>query len=131
MQMNVWVLRAIAAMEVDYPGEGWLAGRRLKELGAEESDDAKIRRVIAQLDRKGWLGKERTWREWSKWKTEEVKQAAVEGDSESQNALGYWYDRGQSGLPKDKVEAWTSLIKMPDELVAITTSGRAASSIRR
>ena len=103
--LGVWVLRAIAALEVDYPGEGWLAGRRLKELGADESDDPKVRKVMAQLDRKEWLGKERKWRDWSKWTTEKARQSANEGDAESQFAMGDWYSRGESGLPKDALEA--------------------------
>jgi mono/diheme cytochrome c family protein len=55
-QTDIWVMRAFAAVELDEPQLGWEAGKKLRALGADTSDDAKLRRIMAMLDRKGWLG---------------------------------------------------------------------------
>jgi TPR repeat protein len=104
-QTNIWFIRGAAAVELDYPGAGWLIGRRLKEFGLEDSDDPAVRKVMASLDRRGWLGKERIFRDWIKRTTEQIKASATAGDEEDQRALGYWYENGQGGLPKDDSEA--------------------------
>jgi hypothetical protein len=52
---NLWILRAAAAVELNMPKVGWQAGKQLKSLGADTSDDPKSRKVIAMLDRKGWF----------------------------------------------------------------------------
>ena len=57
-QLAVWTLRAVAALEMNQPKTGWEAGQQMTKLGADSSDDAKVRKVMAMLDRKGWLGKE-------------------------------------------------------------------------
>ncbi len=54
--VQIWVLRAAAALELNLARIGWDAGREIVKLGAENSDDAKVRKVLAMLDRKGWLG---------------------------------------------------------------------------
>src|ERR1700722_17946846 len=64
-----------------------------------------MRRQFAELERKGWLGKQRSTREWSKWTMEQVRASAVAGDAEAQVALGGWYRQGLSGLSQDYVEA--------------------------
>lgn len=53
-QINIWVLRAVAALEVNKTGAGSTAGRRLIALGQDRSDQ-KIQKVLAMLERKGWL----------------------------------------------------------------------------
>jgi hypothetical protein len=55
LQTNIWVLRAVAAMELNQATAGWEAGRKLVALGADNSADPKVQKVLAQLDRKGWL----------------------------------------------------------------------------
>jgi hypothetical protein len=55
MQTNIWVMRGAAAVELDYPGAGFEAGRKLRELGLESSEDSRIRKTFAELERKGWL----------------------------------------------------------------------------
>jgi TPR repeat protein len=55
-QTNVWVMRALAAVDVGEPKLGWDAGKQLQALGADNSENPKIRRIMASLDRKGWLG---------------------------------------------------------------------------
>jgi hypothetical protein len=55
-QTNIWVMRAFAAVDVDEPKLGWEAGKKLQALGADNSENPKMRRVMASLDRKGWLG---------------------------------------------------------------------------
>jgi hypothetical protein len=54
----VWLLRAAAAVELNRPVVGWEAGKRLKEVGAADAEDARSRRVMAMLERKGWLDKD-------------------------------------------------------------------------
>jgi hypothetical protein len=53
--LQIWILRAVAALELNQPIAGREAAQRLIELKADNLDDRKIRRVLAMLDRKGWL----------------------------------------------------------------------------
>lgn len=53
--LPVWTLRAAAALELEQERMGWEAGSELIRLGAEKSDDSKVRQLLAKLDRKGWL----------------------------------------------------------------------------
>jgi TPR repeat protein len=101
---NVWVIRAASALELDYPGAGWLAGKRLKELGLENSDQAINRKLFAALEQKGWLGNKRPARDWRKWTNEQMLEAARNGDEEAQVALGVWYRNGY-GFAKNELEA--------------------------
>jgi hypothetical protein len=52
----VWTLRGLAAVELVKPKVAWISGRTLLALGA--GNDAKAGRLMAQLDRKGWLGEQ-------------------------------------------------------------------------
>jgi hypothetical protein len=52
---SVWLLRAAAAIEVNQAHAGWEAGKQLKVLGVADGGDPRARRVMAMLDRKGWL----------------------------------------------------------------------------
>ena len=54
-QSAIWLLRAVAAMELDQNAPARKAGRTLMKLGLDHSDDPKTRKVMAMLDRKGWL----------------------------------------------------------------------------
>ena len=51
---RIWILRALASLELDREDDGILAAREIKRLHLTESDDPKIARVVANLDRKGW-----------------------------------------------------------------------------
>lgn len=55
-EINVWSLRAAVAAELDERHLAWKAGREIVRLGGADSDDPKIRKVLAVLDRKGWFG---------------------------------------------------------------------------
>jgi hypothetical protein len=55
-QVNIWMLNGIAAAELDDAKLAWEAGQALKRLKADESDDPDMRRFMATLERKGWLG---------------------------------------------------------------------------
>jgi hypothetical protein len=57
--LQIWILRAVAALELNQPTAGREAAQRLVELKAGNLDDRKIRRVLAMLDRKGWFTPER------------------------------------------------------------------------
>lgn len=56
---SLWLLRAVAALELEQAGVAKDASYQLIQLGADNSDDPKVRRVLAMLDRKGWLATER------------------------------------------------------------------------
>ena len=53
--VNLWMLRAMAALELDRPIEGSEAAEMLLKLNADKSDDAKSRRIMASLELKGWF----------------------------------------------------------------------------
>lgn len=55
---EVWVLRAVAALELERERPTREADRELTRLGLDQSDDPKIRRVLAMIQRKKWLGSE-------------------------------------------------------------------------
>jgi hypothetical protein len=52
---DLWLIRAQIAVEMDEPNLGWRAGRKLIELGDNLSDDPAARKLLATLERKGWL----------------------------------------------------------------------------
>jgi len=102
---DAWLMRAAVAIELDYPGIGWQAGKKLKALGLADSDDPKVGKVMAQLERKGWLGGSCPRRDWSKSTTEQLKAVADAGDADAQAALGDAYYNGSSGLASDNAQA--------------------------
>ena len=53
--VEIWSVRAAAAIELDDAAVGWQTGRKLLELGQGESLDPKMRKLMAMLERKGWL----------------------------------------------------------------------------
>lgn len=53
---TIWVLAGAAAAELDSSKLAWEAGRALQRLKAPEGDDPNVRRFMATLERKGWLG---------------------------------------------------------------------------
>ncbi|MDZ4816192.1 MAG: formylglycine-generating enzyme family protein [Verrucomicrobiota bacterium] len=53
--LNIWMMRAEAALELSKPNTGWEAGQKLKSLGAMKSEDRRVRKVMALLNYKGWL----------------------------------------------------------------------------
>lgn len=53
--VRVWLTRAVAAMELDLPSVGHAAGVKLTELHADESNNPNAVRVLAMLERKGWI----------------------------------------------------------------------------
>ena len=124
-QTNVWVLRAAVALELDYPGSGWLAGKRLKAFGVDESDDPKTRKIMAMLDRKGWLGDKTPNKQVYYQTTEQTRQAAEDGAEDLQNALGNCYLNGSSGFPKDAVEAVRWYRKAAEQGEAYAQNGLA------
>ena len=95
LQTNLWVLRAVAAMELEAQRSGWLAGRHLKTLGLAESDNPRIAKIMAMLERKGWSG-EKIPLDSSrlKWSGDELTAAAQNGDEEAQDILAFYYFSG-------------------------------------
>ncbi|HTP88160.1 MAG TPA: hypothetical protein VMJ34_14490 [Bryobacteraceae bacterium] len=54
-QVDIWSVRAAVAIELDDAAVGWQTGRKLLELGQGESLDPKMRKLMAMLERRGWL----------------------------------------------------------------------------
>jgi len=79
----VWLMRASVAAKVDYVWGGYLAGKALKRLGLEDSEDPTVSRVFLELERKGWLANDKvTHRNWTGWTQARLETAALEGDIE-------------------------------------------------
>jgi len=52
---DLWLLRAQIAIDLDEPVLGWQAGRKLIEFSVDQSGNAITRRLMAKLERNGWL----------------------------------------------------------------------------
>jgi TPR repeat protein len=89
----VWALRAIAAIELNQKRIGWEAGKELKRLGADNSEDPKLRKVMAALDRKGWLVEQLPVLDYGKLSVQEAQNVASEGDVKAETFLGNHYQR--------------------------------------
>ena len=113
-------MRALTAMELDYPCDGFYAGRKLRENDLETSDDPKVQKAFGELDAKDWLGENIKERDWSKWTMDQVKVAATAGDEEAQNTLGDWYSTGLSGFTKDEAEAAKRYLKAAERGNAVS-----------
>jgi hypothetical protein len=59
--LPLWTLRAVAALEVNQAEAGREACVRMIGLKAGDSDDPRIRRVLAMLDRRGWFKAIEIW----------------------------------------------------------------------
>jgi len=57
-QMLLWQLRGATAIGLNEPMQGYEAGERLLALGAADSNDPRLQRLLAQLKIKGWLDKQ-------------------------------------------------------------------------
>jgi hypothetical protein len=71
--LQVWTLRAAAAMELEEERMAWEASSEMLRLGAENSDEPRLRQLLAKLDRKGWL---RTPQQMIEMKSAEERRAA-------------------------------------------------------
>jgi hypothetical protein len=58
-EMLLWQLRAASAISLDEPVAAYDAGQKLLAAGAADSKDSNLRRLLAQLNLKGWMDKER------------------------------------------------------------------------
>jgi len=54
-QMLLWQLRAASAISLNSPTAGYEAGQKLLAMGAADSNDLNLRRLLAQLKNKGYL----------------------------------------------------------------------------
>jgi len=57
-QTLLWQLRGTSAMVLNDPIAGYEAGEKLLAMGAADSNDSNLQRLLAQLKNKGWLNKE-------------------------------------------------------------------------
>jgi predicted Zn-dependent protease len=53
----LWQLRAVSAISLNSPTAGYEAGQQLLAMGAADSNDSNMQRLLAQLKNKGWLEK--------------------------------------------------------------------------
>jgi TPR repeat protein len=104
--VELWLLRAQAALELDYPQAGWAAGHQLAELGVADSEDADARKVMAQLERKQWLGRRLPVRQENFASLEQAISAAEAGDAYAQTFLAVVRFQGNvASFPRDYGEA--------------------------
>ncbi|MEY3143001.1 MAG: hypothetical protein RLY21_1494 [Planctomycetota bacterium] len=100
-----WTLYAVVSIEVDAPDSGWIAGGRMRLLGLEDSDEAAMRELFAQLERKGWLDAENFEdRNWSKWNIKQLEAAAAAGDLRARERMGFWKLNGTAPYEKNVEE---------------------------
>jgi glutathione peroxidase len=52
---DIWLIRALAALELNLASEGGEAGLRLKELGILQAGDDNALQIMSRIDRKGWM----------------------------------------------------------------------------
>jgi formylglycine-generating enzyme required for sulfatase activity len=52
---RVWLLRALTCVELNRVDDGIMAARAIERLGLVDSEDPKVERLVANLDRKGWF----------------------------------------------------------------------------
>lgn len=97
---SIWLLRSVAALELNKPKEGWAAGRELKRLGGETNENPKVRKVIAALERKGWWVDSLPTPDYKKLSIDALRPLAAAGDSAAQTALGI----AIKALPYDEKE---------------------------
>jgi len=57
-EMMLWELRAASAMSLDDPMAGYEAGQKLLAMGAADSNDSNLQRLLAQLKNQGWLDRQ-------------------------------------------------------------------------
>jgi TPR repeat protein len=104
VEPEIWLLRAAAALELDYPSIGWSAGQQLLRSPLGASSDPKVRSLLAQLERRGWLGATLP-RRGEQGTKEQIIAAARRGDAEAQVTVAV-----ESGLGNnDDVRAWLLL----------------------
>ena len=53
---NIWMLRAVVAVELNDAQAGWEAGQKMKAMGLDDSDNPAVIKVMAALERKNWMG---------------------------------------------------------------------------
>lgn len=94
--LPVWTMRAVAALEVNQAPAGQEACERMVGLKAGDSDDPRVRRVLAMLDRRGWFkaiaaDEAAVGAQPAKPAAEEVraKPAAIQGEQNSISAVEY------------------------------------------
>ena len=114
-QLALWVTRAVAALELNVPKAGWLAGVQLVRLGADSSEDQKLRKVMASLDRKGWLAADPPAKCLKEFSFDEVRSMAEAGNAAAQGELGSRFSTGMRGAPPNAVEAVTWYRKGADQ----------------
>jgi hypothetical protein len=91
----LWQVRAASAISLDDPIAGYEAGQRLLTAGAADSGDAKMHQLLAQLNLKGWLGKQKHQT------VEQDKQQATWTDP----ATGYIWTKQDNGSDVDWSQA--------------------------
>ena len=70
-QLLLWQLRAATAISLNDPRAGYEAGQTLMAMGAADSNDPNLQRLLGQLKNKGWLDQQGVK------KAEEVKNTAA------------------------------------------------------
>ena len=100
-QTSIWALRAAAALEVDDEESGREAGLNLVALGQDASANTRVRKLMATLDRKGWLAAKDDGSSTKLASTKSVKEGTkYTYNKGSFTALGQgqWQERAADGV---------------------------------
>jgi TPR repeat protein len=100
-QMLLWELRAVSALIMNDPANGYQAGQKLLATDAADSNDPKAQEILSKLKIKGWLDKNNADTQALKLNQER----AAAGDSQSMDNLGGAYYEG-NGVDKDYAQAF-------------------------
>jgi len=104
---ELWLLRAAASLELGYAEMGWIAKYQLDQLGAADSDEPALRNIMAQMERKQWLGTTMPDFYFSayKWPINQTKLLAENGHAVGQLGRGLHLLSSSSSLPDNQKQA--------------------------
>ncbi len=109
-EMKLWQIRAVVALVLDKPREGWEAGKNLKALGSLSSEDPAVGDLMAELNLKKWLVED--------YSTIEKAQAheAQQAERKLKTAIaGSWHRTDTHGTTTEEF-AWTFSFNVNDDV---------------
>lgn len=88
--LEAWVLRGTAAVELNLPHESWEAGKALVGLGVADSEDRPARRVLARINRRGWLTRSDPGPEMEREKAKQEAEAKAAAEQAERQKFAKW-----------------------------------------
>ncbi|MBL9079064.1 MAG: sel1 repeat family protein [Planctomycetes bacterium] len=97
---DILITRAAVAIELDYPKLAWCIAQQLVLSGAHRSEDPKVRRVFAHLERRGWI-EEMGTRDFSATSLDDIHKQALDGDLEALEWSAISHELGNEHIEKN------------------------------